>query len=834
MKQNIVILFFLLLFQNISAQLNIGGNPYGFDTHLNLKSENELPRIYLEKSDNKALREEAIRNDAKDKPWQFGKNIAVNIDIKKFAVVENLPEGKLYRLIIISENALTINLKFSTFIIPDKSVLYIYNYEKTDVLGGFTSENNQKSKTFATSLIRGDEIVIEYFEPNNADFSGELILGRVTHGFRGVGDMIKGFGNSGDCNMNVACDDGTYSDQIRSVCMLVTGGSGFCSGALINNTKDDGKPYILTANHCYENPADLVFWFNWQSATCDNPSISPNHNDLSGAVLRAKDYESDFCLFEMNDIPPYTYNVYYSGWNNEDVPSVTSVSVHHPSADIKKISYDDDSSVSDYYLGNSSSETSHWKVVWDRNTTTEGGSSGSPLFNQNGLIIGQLHGGYASCLNLTEPDWYGKISYSWDTGAAPETRLKDWLDPLNLNIAEYPGYDPNLPVADYDAQMLTIISPEKYYYGKNRFTPSFKIRNRGNQNLTSVTVTCKIDDTDTKSKQWTGNLATGEIAEIKFDEILLPFAKHTIKVWTSNPDGFTDEYRYNDTVQMTFYIYEIIFEDNFENGNTWELSGEFQIGNPEGLGGEKGYPDPLNAFSGNNILGTDLTGLGNNPGGYENNIGYEDEYAVSPVIDCRNYENVQLSFQRQLGVDQYRFDKVSIEIQNDTDDRINIWRNYNTVITDSIWTKQTFDISEYADNQKIKIRFSLGPTDYADRYCGWNIDDFMISGTEVANSEQPESNISVYPNPADNYFYVEFLNKEKFLYADIIVSDLSGKIIFRRYFSENEIKNINTSVYDKQLIKIDLPQRSIGLFLVRVITDKGRFIGKLTAIPVNN
>jgi hypothetical protein len=70
--------------------------------------------------------------------------------------------------------------------------------------------------------------------------------------------------------------------------MLVTGGNGFCTGSLINNTNNDGTPLFLSANHCYSNPSTLVFWFNWQSETCNNPTTVPTHDAMSGAVDLAK------------------------------------------------------------------------------------------------------------------------------------------------------------------------------------------------------------------------------------------------------------------------------------------------------------------------------------------------------------------------------------------------------------------------------------------------------------------------------------------------------------------------------------------------------------------
>ncbi len=820
---NIKVYIFLVLFFGCKAlfsQINIGGKPYSFSNISKLKSQKKLPTIYLPAQNNKSLTYEAERNSTKDKPFQFGKNIKIDLNVKELALKEQLPKGKLYRLKIISKNALTLNLTFSKFKIPKHALLYIYNAEKTDVIGGFTSKNMQKGGRFSTGLLKGDAIVIEYYEPDFFDFSGTLILDRITHGFRDIPFIDKGFGSSGSCNMNVACDDALpYSKEVNSVCMLLTGGNGFCSAALINNTKSDGKPYILTANHCYENPEDLVFMFNWQSAQCENPAVSPSHDDLSGAVLRARNSESDFCLFELNDIPPYSYNVYYAGWNREEKPASKTVCIHHPRSDIKKISFDDDTCFSDSYLGQTGLAESYWKVIWNRNTTTEAGSSGSPLFNQDHKIIGQLHGGFASCSNPLEPDWFGKLSYSWD-GNTSASRLKDYLDPLNSGVYEFEGYDPNVPLANIDAQVLMINAPKTNYFGAQRFKPSVTIRNRGNTPLTEIKISYQVDKSAIINKNWFGTLATGEIDSVEFDEIALNFSEHHIKFWTSSPNGINDEYLHNDTLQKTFYIYETVFFDDFETAQTWDLCGEFQIASPQGLGGEKGYPDPEFAYSGTQVLGTDLSGMGKHPGDYENNLGYDDTYAISPLIDCRNYENCLLTFVRKLGADKYKYDKFTIQIKSDSCNWKKLWRNKNTLIKDSVWTKQVFDISDIADRKRIKIKFTAGPTNHADQYCGWNIDDFIIAGTAIKNTKPSvNSGILLYPNPAKDFFYLEFNTDKTIDFADILIADLSGRIIVKKRIPAQELKNIAGSQSNKKLLKIDLPKHKKGIFTVQVKTN---------------
>lgn len=81
----------------------------------------------------------------------------------------------------------------------------------------------------------------------------------------------------------------------------------------------------------------------------------------------------------------------------------------------------------------------HWDIG-----TTEPGSSGSPLFNQDNRVIGQLHGGDAACDN-DESDWYGAFYASWTGGDKSSSRLLDWLDPGNTGQLFIDGRDAGTP-----------------------------------------------------------------------------------------------------------------------------------------------------------------------------------------------------------------------------------------------------------------------------------------------------------------------------------------------------------------------------------------------------
>ena len=439
------LIFFLVSSLASFSQISQGGLPLSFQNSLHLAEKVDIeimPQVDVQR----LMSEDSINDNYKDIPWRFGENIPVSFNLNNSGTWDILQKGdRIWRLGIKCQGAYTINLTFDNYHLPPGAKLFVYNINKTQIIGAFTDFNNREDGAFATTLVMGEEVIIEYYEPSGNAFAGELHLTQVTHGYRDAFGYIKSFGQSGSCNNNVKCPEAAgWQNQVRSACMLVTGGNGFCSGSLVNNTSMDGTPYILTANHCYSNPATWVFWFNWQSPTCTNPGSSPPYNSISGATLRAKYSDSDFCLVEMSSKPPASDSVYYAGWNKQDSPALSGAGIHHPSGDIKKISYSATPYTSDTWSGTPAD--SHWKVNWS-DGVTEGGSSGSPIFDQYHHVVGQLHGGPSACSSSQLWDFYGKFAMSWEHGTTPATRLKDWLDPTNIAGDTLGGFDPNvLPV----------------------------------------------------------------------------------------------------------------------------------------------------------------------------------------------------------------------------------------------------------------------------------------------------------------------------------------------------------------------------------------------------
>ena len=555
MKPQMRTLFFLLFFVYFTlqsfAQIDLGGQPISWSLS---QISSEIPVARMPEIDLEKARVEDLAVDGfKETPYRFGIEHNVDLDFLAASSLDIYKGLEIRRLRIHCPDALSINLVFDEFYIPTGGELFIYNTAHADLKGAFTETSNMPSGVFPVGLIQGSDIIIDYTGPD----SGLILhISQITHGYRPMlnkwEDRRGPFGNSGPCNINVNCPEGdAWQNQKRSVALIVQGGNALCSGALVNNTQQDGHPYFLTANHCLGNPSNWVYYFNHESATCAG-NTGPSNNSISGGTLLANSANSDFALIELNQNPPESFHPFYAGWDKSDVANITNaIAIHHPSGDVKKISFEDDPP----YKSLISATQVWWIDEWELGVT-EGGSSGSPLFNQNGHIVGQLYGGNAACagaVNNGEYDYFGRFGVSWN-GASASVRLKDWLDPGNISPTALDGYGPYDILYALDAAQSGFVAIPEVVCSVEAITPSVKLKNNGLSELTSADLIYSYNSQAQETIHWTGNLQSSAVIEVPLALFTVQEGVNSIELEISNPNGGVDENPSNNGNLYTFNV----------------------------------------------------------------------------------------------------------------------------------------------------------------------------------------------------------------------------------------------------------------------------------------
>lgn len=396
----------------------------------------------------------------------------------------------LWRYHVKTPDATSLNIGFTRFWLPQGASLFLYSPDGRKVLGPFTDADNRASRQYWTPVLHAAELVVEVTLPTAQVDALELEIGQVGQGYRGFGSNEEDRGglppdSSGSCNMDVKCllVADPWQNNVRAVAAYTKNGSRFCTGSLVNNTAQDTKLYFMTANHCLSTQGEastVVTYWNYNNTTCRVPGSAasgqngdgPLNQSISGATLRATYAASDFTLLELDGSVPAGFNQFWAGWDrtpyvapggpgNGDMACASDslcAAIHHPSVADKRITFAEVNTVSSGYAGNAvppvPGDRTHTWVHWDATPVfppnpsvtippqvTEGGSSGSPLYNAQRRFIGQLHGGPSGCGatgdNLS--DVYGRLSISWEGGGTAATRARDWLDPANTGALTMDG-----------------------------------------------------------------------------------------------------------------------------------------------------------------------------------------------------------------------------------------------------------------------------------------------------------------------------------------------------------------------------------------------------------
>lgn len=376
-----------------------------------------------------------------NKKFIFGENIQTNIslaDCKWFYIAKE----RVCSIKIESEGAKSLNIKLTNFHLSPTAEMFLYDEKGFMKAGPITAKENNAEEIFLSDIFPGNKLFIDIKEIAGGEKSN-FIISRITYGLKDIYQNVFNAPTAGKCEQNITCFLGGWHDEAKSAIRLLISGNTLCSACLINNTAEDGTPYVLTANHCVSGiphiEHDISFVFFYRSKFCDSTIPLNNYTTYNQAYVRAKYYKSDFALLEMRQ-KPVGEKYYYAGWSRDTGQGSFAACIHFPEGDLMKYSESVLPVVDTAYGTTLNRKTMYW-IRWTGKGVTENGSSGGAIFNSSKQIIGELYDGpsYCGAKGNEKSDYFGGIYASWNGGGEVANSLKYWLDPLHTNASALNG-----------------------------------------------------------------------------------------------------------------------------------------------------------------------------------------------------------------------------------------------------------------------------------------------------------------------------------------------------------------------------------------------------------
>jgi PKD repeat protein len=778
-------------------------------------ADKTVPQIFLPTPNMQAIHAEDIEREKTGVLHRIGVHHFTHITPTSAGTWKTLPNGdRLWQLNIKSPGAEALSFLFDRFQLFDRSSFWVQDKSGNLLHQKFTVADVQDHGMQHIPLCFGDEMTLNLLEPVGSKPS-EFLIDRITYGYRDTGNPnIQKINESDPCQVNVNCnpEGNNWQDEKRGVArILVVDGNiqGWCTGSLVNNTAQDCKPLFLTALHCgvtstTANFNQWKFYFRYEAPTCTNPSTAGilDDNIITGCVKLSDsgdgggDSGSDFLLVQLgsttnqatiiNTLKSANFNAYWNGWDANTAAATGGVSIHHPAGDIKKISTYTGTLLSTQW---GTASGSHWRVTWvssaNGHGVTEGGSSGSPIFNTNGgssRIVGTLTGGSSFCTATSSPDLYGKMSYHWlSNGTAANRQLKTHLDPGNTGLLVLNGsadpcsaVTPSAPVANFVGTPLTL---------NVGGTVSFTDQSSGSPTSWAWTIS-----PGTIGNQWTyagGTSAASQNPQVTFNAA----GQYTITLVATNGQG-------NDSEVKTNYITVNAATPTGPCAATSSTCDEF-------------------------IRNVTLNTINNTTG----------------CTNYGNYTSISTSLTRGQAYTLTVLPQITGQANPGayTGDEIAAWIDYNNnnvfdepseriayVIVGTGWSNQfnfTVPVGTTTGAKRLRVRISYSE-DGAITPCGTSpfgeVEDYtvnIVASTASIFENNPLNAISVYPNPTSDVLFVD-------------LSEISDETVMELYDITGKLLQKST-VISGGMETLSLQSFSPGIYQLRLINKGAETIQRI-------
>ncbi len=507
-------------------------------------------------------------------PDYFGEFVAMRTS-QKAMQWEALRTGvQASKIEVLTQDASSLNFLLENVRLSPEAQIITYNPNHPDFKITYTHKHVSKDGLLTTFPISGREQHLVLLSPNPEKET--FTIKQAVYGTKST----AGFGDAGACNINANCPQGDgYRNPQKATNIILVNGNGRCTGTLINNSTNDGTPYVISAAHCIPGNASAVrnwsYGFGFESPGCSDQEVEPEvftgseiKTFLGGVGVH------DAALLLMDNKPSHPNGIYYAGWSTApEVPSNVRV-FHHPSGDSKKISVQNSAITEAPYLEDPD-EFITWKVVWDEGTT-EGGSSGSSLLNEAGLVIGNLTGGRAACNAPDSADYFGPLKTAFEYRPSDSsTSYAPWLDPSFSKTVTLGGLNPDDPKPNIDLAIAGI-RHIPFTSCDSVLQPEITVYNAGTNAIATYTVVISDGNSgDVLAEESFDNLASNQSTAHDLGPFTIPFSTQSVTIAVTLAES--DARPFNNTAQLDVtritgaQLTMDITLDDFGSENRWEI-----------------------------------------------------------------------------------------------------------------------------------------------------------------------------------------------------------------------------------------------------------------------
>lgn len=366
------------------------------------------------------------------------KQISGKTRLRPFGAVRGDKAGRyVWTSRISSPGASALRVHFRDVRLPRGAELYVYN-AAGQAFGPYTGRGPLGTGEFWSHTLRGEELYVQLHQTEPAFGRAARFL------IQGVGYIAARFPTRGpaadelcpynaSCVVNASCQSSpAVADAKKGVAMILFASGNFlfiCSGGLLTDTDTSTQiPFFLTANHCISRSREAAsveayFDFTTPCGTCDD--VFSDEPRTLGSTIVAKGKTSDYTLLQLSE--PAPAGTVFLGWNSTAVASSNGTAlfrISHPAGAPQ--------AYSEHAVDTSKPTCGSWpRGPWiysqDLFGATEGGSSGSPVVNSAGQVVGQLSG--ACGFNVNDPCDAASNATVDGAFAAYFADVQQWLDP---------------------------------------------------------------------------------------------------------------------------------------------------------------------------------------------------------------------------------------------------------------------------------------------------------------------------------------------------------------------------------------------------------------------